>query len=238
LFIRVLKIVMSRFGRVMVSGVEHLDGEEGKIVVCNHIGWADPLWIGYSALPHALHQMAKKELFDNAVIGWFVRSAGGFPIDRGRPSAATIKQVISLVQQGKRVLIFPNGTRSHNQTEAKRGAATIALHANAAIVPAHYEGPENIRLSHLFRRPTIRVTFGTPITTQLDAPADKETALRLTEQLESAMSALGQMVLSEASFNSSHGHKDKDLPGLKEEGEMSEPLICSTPKRIKRDEPD
>lgn len=91
----------------MVSGTEHLDGAEGKVVVCNHVGWADPLWVGYSALPHTLHQMAKKELFDNPVIGWFVRSGGGFPIDRGRPSAATIKQVISLVQQGKHVLIFP-----------------------------------------------------------------------------------------------------------------------------------
>ena len=190
LFIRVLKIVLSRFGRVTVSGTEHLDGAEGKVVVCNHVGWADPLWVGYSALPHTLHQMAKKELFNNPVIGWFVRSGGGFPIDRGRPSAATIKQVISLVQQGKQVLIFPNGTRTRNQTEAKRGAATIALHANAAIVPVHYEGPEHIRLIHLFRRPTIRVTFGTPIATPRDTPVDKEAALKLTAQLENAMSTL------------------------------------------------
>lgn len=190
LFIRVLKIVLSRFGRVMVTGAEYLDGSEGKVVVCNHVGWADPLWVGYSALPHTLHQMAKKELFDNPVIGWFVRSGGGFPIDRGRPSAATIKQVISLVQKGKHILIFPNGTRSHNQTEAKRGAATIALHANAPIVPAHYEGPEHIRLIHLFRRPTIRVTFSAPIATPPNSPANKEAASRLTAELDNAMSTL------------------------------------------------
>lgn len=190
LFIRVLKIVLARFGRVMVEGIEHLDGPEGKVVVCNHVGWADPLWVGYSALPHTLHQMAKKELFDNPVIGWFVRSGGGFPIDRGRPSAATIKQVISLVQQGKHVLIFPNGTRTRNQTEAKRGAATIALHANATIIPAHYDGPEHIRLIHLFRRPTIRVTFGAPIVPPSDAPVDREAAQRLTAQLENAMSTI------------------------------------------------
>ncbi len=152
LFIRLLKLLLSRLGRVTVTGAEHLDGPSGKIVVCNHVGWADPLWLGYSALPHTLYQMAKKELFDNPVVGWFVRQGGGFPIDRGRPSATTIKQVISLVQRGERVLVFPAGTRSRSQAEAKRGAATIALHANGEVVPAFYRGPKQIRLIHLFRR--------------------------------------------------------------------------------------
>jgi 1-acyl-sn-glycerol-3-phosphate acyltransferase len=190
LFIRVLKTLLSRLGKVTVSGVEYLDGQEGKVVVCNHIGWADPLWMGYSAMPHTLHQMAKKELFKNPVIGWLVRSGGGFPIDRGRPSAATIKQVISLVEQGKLVLVFPNGTRTRDQVEAKRGAATIALHARAQIIPAHYEGPEQIRFIHLLRRPAIRVTFGAPIVIPSDVPIDRQTALRLTTELDEAMNSL------------------------------------------------
>lgn len=190
LFIRVLKALLPRFGKVTVHGVEHLGGPEGKIVVCNHVGWADPLWMGYAALPHTLYQMAKKELFENPVIGWLVRSGGGFPIDRGRPSAATIKQVISLVEQGKLVLVFPKGTRTRDQIEAKRGAATIALHAKGQIVPAHYEGPEQIRFIHLLRRPSIRITFGSPIVIPQDAPTDKEAAFKLTAELDEAMKAV------------------------------------------------
>lgn len=190
LFISTLKIVLSRFGRVTVSGIEHLCGPEGKVVVCNHVGWADPLWLGYAALPHTLHQMAKKELFENPVSAWFVRSGGGFPIDRGRPSSASIKQVISLVEQGKLALVFPKGTRSRDQAEAKRGAATIAMHAKGQIIPAHYQGPERIRLIHLFRRPTIRVTFGAPIVILPDTTTDKAAALRLTAQLDETMNAI------------------------------------------------
>ena len=190
LFIRLLRALLSRFGKVTVCGAEHLDGPEGKVVVCNHVGWADPLWVGYSALPRTLHQMAKKELFDNRVIGWFVRSGGGFPIDRSRPSAATIKQVISLVQAGKIVLIFPQGTRTRGQAEAKRGAATIALHAKARIVPALYEGPEQIRFTHLFRRPSIRVSFGTPIDISAHALTDKEETIRLTAEIDRVLNAL------------------------------------------------
>ena len=190
LFIRLLKALLTRFGRVSVSGAEHLDGAEGKIVVCNHVGWADPLWVGYSALPRTLHQMAKKELFDNPVVGWFVRSGGGFPIDRARPSAATIKQVISMGQEGKLVLIFPQGTRTRAQAEAKRGAATIALHAKGQVVPALYEGPAQIRFIHLFRRPAIRVSFGVPIEIPAHSPTDKEGAISLMDELNKAMDAL------------------------------------------------
>lgn len=190
LFIRLLKALLSRFGRVTVSGAEHLDGPEGKVVVCNHVGWADPLWVGYSALPRTLHQMAKKELFDKPIIGWLVRNGGGFPIDRARPSASTIKQVISLVQDGRLVLIFPQGTRNRAQAEAKRGAATIALHAKGRVVPALYEGPEQIRFIHLFRRPAIRVSFGAPIEISPDAPTDKEESMRLTVEIDKAMNAM------------------------------------------------
>lgn len=190
LFIRLLKVLLTRLGRVTVSGAEHLCGHEGKVVVCNHVGWADPLWVGYSALPHTLHQMAKKELFENRVVGWFVRSGGGFPIDRARPSSSTIKKAISLVAEGNLVLVFPNGTRTRDQTEAKRGAATIALRAKGQVIPARYDGPAQIRLTHLLRRPIIRVTFGSPIVTSPDAPDDKKAALRLTAELDEAMKAL------------------------------------------------
>ena len=191
LFIRILKALMSRLGRVSVSGAEHLEGASGKVVVCNHVGWVDPLWMGYAVLPRTLHQMAKKELFSNPVSAWFVRSGGGFPVDRGRPSAATIKHTIALVAQGELVLIFPGGTRSNGgDINARRGAATIALRGNAQIVPAHFDGPPDFRFSHLFRRPQIRITFGAPIATCIGLPADKNAALQLTADLDQAMKTL------------------------------------------------
>lgn len=190
LFIRMLRFILSRVGRVSVNGVEHLAGTRGKIVVCNHVGWVDPLWMGYAVLPRTLHQMAKKELFENRLSAWFVRSGGGFPVDRGRPSAATIKHTIGLLEQGELVLIFPGGTRSQSGVGARRGAAMIALHAGAEVVPAHYDGPDRIRFTDLFRRPRIRITFGAPIVLPAESEADKAAAIRLTTELEEAMKAL------------------------------------------------
>jgi 1-acyl-sn-glycerol-3-phosphate acyltransferase len=189
-FIRVLYRVMTRFGRIDARGLENLDGPGGKVIVCNHVGYLDPLWVGYAAYPRTLHQMAKQELFAIPLVGWFVRSGGGFPVDRRRPSSATIKHAIGLVARGERLLIFPAGTRSATEeVDNKRGAAMIALKAGAPIVPAYYDGPSRLRLGHLLRRPRIGVTFGTPIDTAGFAAGGKEGTLRLTAAMDAAMKA-------------------------------------------------
>jgi 1-acyl-sn-glycerol-3-phosphate acyltransferase len=181
---------MTPFARVEVQGLHHLDGAAGMVVVCNHVGWADPLWVGYAAFPRTLHQMAKKELFDIPGVAWFVRSGGGFPVDRGRPTPATIRHAIALVQSGELLLIFPAGTRGQEDADSKRGAATIALRAGAPIVPAAFHGPDALRLSDLWRRPRIRVVFGAPLSGSEGGGSDKAAALRVTAQLDAAMKAM------------------------------------------------
>jgi len=189
-FIRGLHWLMTFLARVEVQGAEHLDTPGGKVVVCNHVGWVDPLWVGYAAYPRILHQMAKKELFAIPLVGWFVRSGGGFPVDRGRPTPATIKHAIALVAGGGHLLIFPAGTRTQrDDADNKRGAATIALKSGAQIIPAHYDGPDRFRLVHLLRRPMIRVSFGAPIETAAFNAAGREGARRLTLAMTAAMQA-------------------------------------------------
>jgi len=189
-FIRLLHAFMRGFARVEVSGAEHLDGAGGMIVVCNHIGWADPLWVGFAAYPRTLHQMAKKELFEIPLVGWFVRSGGGFPVDRGRPGPATIKHAVGLVAGGERLLIFPAGTRGQEDADNKRGAATIALRARVPVVPACFDGPDALRLGDLWRQPRIRVRFGPPLHGPADGASDKATALGFTAQIDAAMKQL------------------------------------------------
>jgi len=197
-FIRWLHAAMTPFARVRVEGLHNLDAAAGMVVVCNHVGWADPLWVGYAAFPRTLHQMAKKELFQIPVVAWFVRSGGGFPVDRGRPTPATIKHAIGLVASGQRLLIFPAGTRGVEDADSKRGAATIALRAGVPIVPASFEGPDALRLSDLWRRPQIRVVFGPPIAGPQVGASDKATALRITAELDAAMKNIRQQTAARA----------------------------------------
>ncbi len=41
--------------------------------------------------------------------GWFVRRLGGFPVDSRHPSIRTLRHGVELLQQGKALVIFPEG---------------------------------------------------------------------------------------------------------------------------------
>jgi 1-acyl-sn-glycerol-3-phosphate acyltransferase len=187
-----LKAVFGRLGIVDIVDrprILNADGP-GAIIVCNHVGWADSLWLGYALYPRPLRFLSKQELFDTPMKKWLFEQSGCIAIDRGEPSPSSIKAVVDVLRQGEIILIFPSGTRQHENTVFKRGAATMALHAQVPLVPAFYRGPQQMRIAHLVDRPHIQVTFGTVIPT-LGLAIDKPTAAKITADLKVAIDALG-----------------------------------------------
>jgi 1-acyl-sn-glycerol-3-phosphate acyltransferase len=113
---------------------------------------------------------------------------------------SSIKTAVDILQNGEIILIFPTGTRkAENAAAFKRGAATVALHARVPLVPAFYEGPENMQMGHMMHRPRIRVTFGAPIPTTV-LPLGRATTFALTHQLEAAIAKLKPTVTSDHSL--------------------------------------
>jgi 1-acyl-sn-glycerol-3-phosphate acyltransferase len=185
-----IKLLFERVGRPEVHHRPALLrlGGGGAVIVCNHAGWADSLWISYAVYPRQLHHMSKRELFSSPLASWILKQSGSIPIDRADPTPSTIKSSVDLLRQGKLLLIFPAGTRQEN-ARYKRGAATIALHAQVPIVPAYYEGPKGMQLTDLLGRPRILVTFGSVISTA-GMPVEKNVASALTLRLQIAIEDL------------------------------------------------
>ena len=168
-------------------------GGAGAVIACNHVGWADSLWMAYAVYPRQLRYMSKEELFGSPLARWVLQQGGSIPIDRTDPSPSSIKTAVDILQNGEIILIFPSGTRKTENAAFKRGAATVALHARVPLVPAFYEGPKHMQMGHVVHRPRIRITFGAPIpTTELSLA--KATTLALTHQLEDAMTKLKSTV--------------------------------------------
>ena len=186
-----LKRLFERFGKPQIHNLPDLlgAGGSGAVIVCNHIGWADPLWLGYAVYPRPLRYLSKQELFASPLSRWVMEQGGSIPIERSDPSPSSIKMAIDVLHRGEIILIFPSGTRGPEAAIFKRGAATIALHAQVPIVPALYEGPRQMRVAHLLDRPRIKVTFGTPIVTA-GRPVDRQTANALTQQLQAEVEDL------------------------------------------------
>jgi 1-acyl-sn-glycerol-3-phosphate acyltransferase len=186
-----LKVLFERVGKPEIVNRPDLfrSGGAGAVIACNHVGWADSLWMAYAVYPRQLRYMSKRELFNSTLSRWVLTYGGSFSIDRADPSPSSIKTAVDMLQHGEIVLIFPSGTRSEEQISFKRGAATIALHARVPLVPAYFHGPKQMQLAHLLHRPRIRVTFGSPIQTA-ELPVGKATTIDLTRQLQLAIEEL------------------------------------------------
>jgi 1-acyl-sn-glycerol-3-phosphate acyltransferase len=191
-----LKVLFERIGKPEIINQPELLrlGGTGAVIACNHVGWADSLWVAYAVYPRQLRYMSKEELFSSLLSRWVLQHGGSIPIDRAEPSPSSIKTAIDILRRGEIILIFPSGTRSGETF--KRGAATVALHARVPLVPAFYQGPKQMHIAHVMHRPRIRVTFGAPIPTTL-LPLGKETTVVLTRQVQAAIGALRSMANSE-----------------------------------------
>lgn len=189
----VIKLLFERIGRPEIHNCPELlrPGGSGAVIVCNHDGWADGLWMSYAVYPRQLRHISKRELFASPITKWMLVQGGSISINRSNPSPSSIKSAVDLLRNGELLLIFPAGTRRENAA-FKRGAATIALHAQVPVVPALYEGPRQMHVAHLLGRPSIRVTFGTPIPTD-GLPTEKSTAAVLTERLQASIADLRAM---------------------------------------------
>jgi len=186
-----LKVLFERVGKPeVINRPEFLQfGRTGAVIACNHVGWADSLWMAYAVYPRQLHYMSKGELFNSTLSRWVLTHGGSLPIDRVDPSPSSIKTAVDMLRHGEIILIFPSGTRSEENIAFKRGAATVALHARVPLVPAYFRGPKQMQIVHLLHRPPVRVAFGSPIATA-DLPLGKGTTINLTRQLQAAIGEL------------------------------------------------
>ena len=177
-----IRIALDRFGDVKVLNKPNLFDSGGVLIASNHKGWADCLWLAYAVYPHKLFFLSKKELFDKTLHRLFFENVGALPINRGRPSARSIRMACGILERGGILLVFPSGTRTEDRVPVKRGAATIAYHAKTPVIPAFYKGPESIEFKHIFVKPQIVVAFGHPI--WMTEGGGKEDILKASEEIQ------------------------------------------------------
>lgn len=139
---------------------------EGGCVVCpNHVQLSDPPFAAV-ALGHTvpLRLMAKKELFRNRLFSWLIAALGAFPIDREGTDITAIKTALGEVRAGRKLIIFPQGTRDAAEGETKKGAAMLAVKTRAPILPMYISEDKGFRSK-------VKIVIGKPFTTD---PKEKD----------------------------------------------------------------
>ncbi len=101
---------------------------DGPLLICsNHISNADPLMLAVLCT-RQITFLAKKELFTTPVVGWIVKKCGAIPLARDGGDSAALRQAIRLLQEGKVVMLFPQGKRCREpfeNTEVKKGVGML-----------------------------------------------------------------------------------------------------------------
>ncbi len=174
--------------RTVTEGLEKIDLKRGCVYVLNHRSFADSL-VAFHVLPGDLRFLAKKELYKIPLVNFALRTMGMIEVDRSDPEAAaeSIDRAVSHLQNGKCVILFPEGTRNRGEglLPFKKGAFVLAIKAQVPIVPVILTGAHKaIAPDTIFLYPaTIRMIVHDPIdTTGMDLEQRNE-LLELTRSL-------------------------------------------------------
>jgi len=152
--------------RVRVEGREHVPACGGAMVLSNHQSHLDPVLIGL-ACDRRLNYLARETLFGFAPFRWLIHSLDAIPLDREGLGLTGLKETLRRLKQGEMVLIFPEGTRTHDGEIAalKPGFSALAKRTAVPLVPVAIEGAFHAwpRWRLLPGVATIHILFGEPI---------------------------------------------------------------------------
>src|SRR3954452_1881307 len=153
------------FFRLSRNGRHHIPAEGGVLLASNHRSFLDPFVIG-CCIRRPIYFVAKQELFENRLMGWFLNCMGAFPIRRGESDEESMKTALALLERGDVVVIFPEGTRTRGGAlrKPKRGVGRLALQSGAPVVPIAVHGSERARRGWIVRPVKVKLRIGRPLT--------------------------------------------------------------------------
>lgn len=173
------KLLIRLLTRFEIQGQENLPKNSPYILAPNHETYVDGLIAGMGLRGKQFDKLtclAAKELeTDHGIFGKIIMRVGrGIPLDRKGNPLTSLKICIKQLEEDNILMIHPEGTRSADGKLGKiqDGAAFIAKHSNALIVPTFIDGGYEIFSRHMsspsffekpFRRRRLILKYGKPL---------------------------------------------------------------------------
>lgn len=176
---------------IAVTGLENIDKKKSYIFVSNHQSTLDIPSI-IRSIPINLYFIAKKELKWIPFLGQYVWATGMIFIDRSNRKKAiqSLNKAGKLINKGKSVLAFPEGTRSldGNLQKFKKGSFMLAIQHEIEIVPIAIEGTCKVLPSRgrRFTPNNIKVSLSKPV----HPPKDKKDIAELIDKVSKGIEGM------------------------------------------------
>lgn len=177
-----------------VYGYENIP-KGGAIIAPNHVSFFDPPIICASCREEA-YFLARGSLFGNRFFAWLIRNLNAYPVSGTAQDRASLKLVCEFLAQNKKVVVFPEGERSHTGKLApiKSGIGMLAMRSGCPIIPTYIHGAYDIwnrsRKYPKFKGQTT-VHYGKPIRWEDFAHLEKKEALeQITQAVANAIETM------------------------------------------------
>jgi 1-acyl-sn-glycerol-3-phosphate acyltransferase len=206
------------FRKIEFNGQENLPNSGPVIVAPTHRSRWDallvPATVGKTVTGRNPRYMVSIDEM-KGLQGWFIRHLGGFAVDVKRPSVATLRHGVELLQQGEMLVIFPEGgdlqeNRERRLNHLQPGLARLALQAESnrpdlgiKIVPMSisYSNPS------VPWRSQVNVCIGSYLeVANYNTGSIKKDARQLTEDLELRLKQLGSQTQAGAELEEPPSH--------------------------------
>jgi long-chain acyl-CoA synthetase len=175
LFLKVVFVLAKILFRLKVEGVENIPRQRPYLLCPNHQSYLDGMLLS-SVLPRRtlkhLFSLGYSPYFKGGIKNLIARIGKVVPIDPDTNLVRAMKVSAIGLKAEKSLLIFPEGSRSHDGTlqEFKKGAAILARELQVPVVPVAIAGAFQAwsKGSNSIRLVPIKITIGKAL--QLEAP--------------------------------------------------------------------
>ena len=141
----VIRGFFAPYSRLRIRGSENFPSSGGFVVAPGaHRSIVDTARRGRQLQADASIHGCRIVFHGSRVLGWFLRAAGGFPVERGATDREALRIAEAVLRSGEPLVVFPEATRYSGPTvqPLKDGAAFLAARAGVPLVPIGIGGAE------------------------------------------------------------------------------------------------
>ena len=160
--------------RLEVIGRENIPQKADYIVASNHLSTLDPPLM-CAILNRPIAYMAKKELFENIFMRWWLNWLGAFAVDRENLGVSTIRTVLTIRKTDWVFGIFPQGKRQEPGTISgiTKGFASLAKTTKCGILPIGITGTEEAKYMPFSGKITVKIGEVIPYSDNVEEMVEK-----------------------------------------------------------------
>jgi 1-acyl-sn-glycerol-3-phosphate acyltransferase len=137
------------------------------ILTPNHASFLDPPLVG-AGIRRQISYLARDTIFNVPVLATILRSWEVVPVDRDGGTGRGMKRILSRLEEGGAIILFPEGTRSRHGglNRGNAGIGLVVVKSAAPVVPVRVFG------THDAYGPHRRLPMPRPVSVKYGMPLD------------------------------------------------------------------